>query len=137
MDSLEASKEFIDQFYDELSGQEALELVADWNVSVVSAVDATKGKQIFQKEDIYQKWRDEIFILAKLKLLKTSLTILISILVSQSNGFAADDDVALCFGTLQQSLSQKIWFHNWLIRFDLSQWRLQRDPDQKKLLKTS
>ena len=44
MDSLVVSEEIIDQFDDEISGQEALEFFADWSVSATYIMSLTRTK---------------------------------------------------------------------------------------------
>ena len=52
MDSLVVAKDIIDQFDDEISGQEAMEIIADWSFAVSSTrtPDKTKTKKIWISE---------------------------------------------------------------------------------------
>ena len=80
MDSLVVSEEIIDQFDDEISGQEALEFFADWSFSATVqylhyVFDANKNFECIQpKIEIFQNRSISNFIWTHQKLLKISLT---------------------------------------------------------------
>ena len=63
MDSLEVTEEIIDQVDDEISGQEALEFVADWSVISSSVIDAQQKLWISSTKKLdLSKPLDEIFL---------------------------------------------------------------------------